>query len=55
MAREDGGYGFAAEGDKGQFIYVSPEKNLIIVRHGVDWGITALEWHRLFHDFARQY
>jgi CubicO group peptidase (beta-lactamase class C family) len=55
MAREDGGYDFSAAGDKGQFIYVSPEKDLVIVRHGIDFGITALEWYRLLNAFARQY
>ena len=35
----DGGYDFAAEGDHGQFIYVSPHKNLIIVRNGLKYGI----------------
>ena len=29
-------YDFAAEGDHGQYIYVSPYKNLVIVRNGVE-------------------
>ena len=39
MTREADHYDFAAEGDKGQFIYVSPDKNLVIVRNGIHYGI----------------
>ena len=35
---------FAAEGDRGQIIYVSPHKNLIIVRNGDNYGIPGDEW-----------
>ena len=55
MMREDGSYDFSAEGDKGQFIYVSPQKNLVIVRNGIDFGIPTGEWLRLFYEFASQY
>ncbi|MEJ2597130.1 MAG: serine hydrolase [Anaerolineales bacterium] len=55
MAREGGSYDFTAEGDKGQFIYVSPEKNMVIVRNGVKYGIPSQEWLRLFYEFASQY
>ncbi len=55
MTRADGSYDFSAEGDKGQFIYVSPHKNLVIVRNGTDFGIPTIEWLRLFYDFAGQY
>jgi hypothetical protein len=48
-------YDFAAEGDKGQFIYVSPQKKLVIVRHGLDFGIPTQAWLALFYDFASQY
>lgn len=50
--REDGSYDFAAKGDKGQYIYVSPSKRLVIVRNGIDYGIPAEEWNRLFYEFA---
>lgn len=50
--REDGSYDFAAKGDKGQYIYVAPDKRLVIVRNGVDFGIPAEEWNRLFYEFA---
>jgi CubicO group peptidase (beta-lactamase class C family) len=55
LVREDGGYDFAAEGDKGQFIYVSPLKNLVIVRNGIQYGIPSEEWFNLFYKFASQY
>lgn len=55
MARSDGSYDFSAEGDKGQFIYVSPHKNLVIVRNGTDFGIPTIEWLHMFYDFSSQY
>jgi CubicO group peptidase (beta-lactamase class C family) len=53
--RGDGSYDFSAEGDHGQFIYVSPQKHLVIVRNGVEWGLSADQWFKLFYDFASQY
>jgi CubicO group peptidase (beta-lactamase class C family) len=50
--RPGGKSDFYAEGNKGQFIYISPQKNMIIVRNGVDFGLPASGWVRLFHDFA---
>jgi CubicO group peptidase (beta-lactamase class C family) len=55
MARPDGGYDFTAAGDKGQYIYVSPRKDLVIVRNGTEYGLDSLQWLRLFYDFASQY
>jgi len=55
MAREAGSYDFSAGGDKGQLIYVSPQKNLVIVRNGIDFGIPSVEWFRLCYEFASQY
>lgn len=55
MTREDGSYDFTAEGDKGQFIYVSPMKNMVIVRNGIKFGIPSHEWLKLFYKFAEQY
>jgi CubicO group peptidase (beta-lactamase class C family) len=40
------GYDFFAMGSKGQFIYVSPEKNIIIVRFGKKWG--DIDWWPAF-------
>jgi len=55
MAREGDSYDFAAEGDKGQSIFVSPQKDMVIVRNGTEYGIPAEEWLRLFYEFASQY
>ena len=55
LAREDGGYDFSAEGDKGQFIYVSPQHDLVIVRNGTEYGMESAEWTNLFYDFASRY
>jgi CubicO group peptidase (beta-lactamase class C family) len=55
FAREGGGYDFAAEGDKGQFIYVSPRAGLVIVRNGIEYGLPMAEWMRLCYTFAGQY
>jgi CubicO group peptidase (beta-lactamase class C family) len=41
---------FAAEGDHGQFIYVSPSRDLIIVRNGTEYGIP---WARWLDGFSR--
>jgi CubicO group peptidase (beta-lactamase class C family) len=55
LVREEGVYDFAAEGDKGQLIYVSPLKNLVIVRNGIQYGLESEEWFNLFYEFASQY
>jgi hypothetical protein len=49
--RNDTNYDFFAMGKYGQFIYVSPEKNLIIVRNGKDWGKVD-SWQKIFFDIA---
>lgn len=50
--RPDGTYDFAAEGNKGQFIYISPHKDLIIVRHGENYGVAIAEWINILYDVA---
>lgn len=50
--QRDDGYDFAALGNHGQFIYVSPSADLIIVRHGAEFGVPAAEWMRLFYAYA---
>ncbi len=55
MTRADGTYDFAAIGDKGQFIYVAPSKQLVIVRNGSEFGIPRDEWMRMFYAFASQW
>ena len=55
MTRAADSYDFTAYGNKGQFIYVSPQKNLVIVRNGIEYGIPTEEWLTLFYKFASQY
>jgi CubicO group peptidase (beta-lactamase class C family) len=52
LHRDGGGYDFSARGDKGQFIYVSPRNNLIIVRNGERYGVDAWAWAQAFYQFA---
>jgi CubicO group peptidase (beta-lactamase class C family) len=46
------GRGFSAAGHLGQFIYVLPEKDLVIVRFGE--RSANIEWRRLLHTIARR-
>jgi hypothetical protein len=55
LAWGNSSYDFSAEGNKGQFIYVSPQKKLVFVRNGIDYGIPSEDWLKLFYDFASQY
>jgi len=55
IVREADSFDFSAEGDKGQYIYVAPHKNLVIVRNGIDFGIPSEEWLKLFYEFADQF
>jgi CubicO group peptidase (beta-lactamase class C family) len=45
---------FFAWGNLGQFIYVSPSRNLIIVRNGERYGLEGegSEWGEIFYQFA---
>lgn len=52
LVREGATDDYSAIGNYGQFIYISPHKDLIIVRHGEKYGIEYEEWLRLFYDFA---
>lgn len=45
---------FYALGNKGQFIYVSPSKQLIIVRHGENTGIEWMDWIEIFYSFTSE-
>ncbi|MGD8586443.1 MAG: serine hydrolase [Chloroflexota bacterium] len=51
------GYDFAAEGDHGQFIYVSPAKNLIVVRNGLEYGQdwNWANWIKTSYHFASEF
>jgi len=50
----NGDYGYLASGDHGQFIFVHPEKRIIIVRNGEDYGILSGAWFELFMVAAQQ-
>ena len=50
-----GGYDFYAWGDHGQFIYLSPQKQLVIVRNGLESGMPEQQWIDLFYAFASKY
>ena len=52
-AQKEGSYQFFAVGKYGQYIYVIPEKNMIIVRHGYESGYDG--WTDLFQNIARMY
>jgi len=54
IRREESNYDFVALGNHGQFIYVSPKKNLIIVRNGESYGEFdgAQGWLDMFYQFA---
>ncbi|MCX6090002.1 MAG: serine hydrolase [Candidatus Atribacteria bacterium] len=54
IRRNPSGYDFFALGNLGQIIYVSPDKNLIIVRHGEKYGLEGegFEWAKIFYQIA---
>ena len=56
LAREGGADDFFAAGNKGQFIYVSPQANLIIIRNGVSYGqgLGEFDWIEIFYHFSTQ-
>lgn len=51
--REDGRDHFSAMGNHGQFIYIAPEKNLILVRFGKHYGYE--HWPELFEVLASKF
>jgi CubicO group peptidase (beta-lactamase class C family) len=50
--RPGGKSDFHAVGNKGQYIYVSPQKRVIIVRNGFGFGIPTEQWLHLFYELA---
>lgn len=44
MQRDGAASDFFAEGDHGQLIYVSPSRDLIVVRFGTEYGIPWHDW-----------
>jgi CubicO group peptidase (beta-lactamase class C family) len=56
LEREGGADDFYAAGKYGQIIYVSPQANLVIVRHGETYGpgMGLFDWIEIFYSFATQ-
>ena len=54
IERDGSEHDFSALGNKGQFIYVSPQNDLIIVRNAERYGPKAFEWLEILHDFATE-
>ena len=54
IQRDAQNYDYIALGNHGQFIYISPQSNLIIVRNGETYGQFggAQGWVDMFYDFA---
>ncbi len=50
--RAGGRSDFFGMGNRGQYIYISPQKDLIIVRNGIEYGTSSMRWPRLFSEFA---
>lgn len=43
---------FYAAGNHGQYIYISPSRNLIIVRNGERYGKDGINWSAAFYQYA---
>jgi CubicO group peptidase (beta-lactamase class C family) len=52
LRRDESNYDYYASGNFGQIIYVSPSKNLIIVRNGEAFGQFGTDWFAPFFQFA---
>ena len=44
VERPSGPPDFYAAGDHGQYIYVSPQQRVVIVRTGVEYGVQSSQW-----------
>lgn len=59
IKRDEKSYDFFALGNFGQFIYICPDKNLIIVRNGIEYG-EGMEndeidwWPIIFYEFCNR-
>ncbi len=51
-ARASSDHDYFAEGDHGQFIYVSPATNTVIVRLGTEYGLDPSDWIDAFYEYA---
>jgi len=52
--RSGGESDFHTVGNKGQYIWCSPQKHVVIVRTGAAYGIPSSAWLRLFRQLADQ-
>lgn len=50
--RPRGGHDFAARGNHGQLIFVSPANRVVIVRHGTRYGMDSARWFELSRRMA---
>lgn len=41
-----------AVGNLGQYVYVAPDAQAVIVRHGRDWGVEHETWLAAFREIA---
>jgi len=46
---------FHTVGNRGQYVWCSPQKQLVIVRTGMEFGVGSTTWLRLFREFADRY
>jgi CubicO group peptidase (beta-lactamase class C family) len=51
-ANPNGDYVYSAIGRWGQFIFVAPKANVVIVRTGSDFGIDIVQWSEVFQYIA---
>jgi CubicO group peptidase (beta-lactamase class C family) len=52
IALPDGTQEFSALGNHGQFVFVAPAQDLVIVRFGREYGMESFEWFDLFTTLA---
>jgi CubicO group peptidase (beta-lactamase class C family) len=45
---------FYALGKYGQYVYVAPDADTVVVRFGRDWGVTSSTWIATFREIADQ-
>ncbi len=52
LVRDGAAADFAAEGDHGQYIYVSPANRIVITRNGTEYGVNSGVWIDAFYEVA---
>ena len=45
---------YYAQGKYGQYVYVAPDADAVVVRLGRDWGNANVSWLATFRDIADQ-